>query len=100
MKKILFTFVALLLQAIICFNAFSGNEIIAQASCEGVKMYRQPGTSTEVLRSLNSTDRMVVVRRFNNTWTIVTINNQVGYVLHSELRNPSVQTLALHKSKK
>jgi len=53
-------------------------------------MYRQPGTSTEVLKALKSSDEIVVVRRYNSAWSIVTVDGQVGYVLTAELAKPQV----------
>jgi hypothetical protein len=60
-------------------------------------MYRQPGTSTEVLKALTNSDEIVVVRKYNNQWSIITINGQVGYILTSELTQAKpqpVKTLA------
>ncbi|GEO05443.1 hypothetical protein AAE02nite_31070 [Adhaeribacter aerolatus] len=52
---------------------------------ENVKMHRQPGTSTEVLKSLRSTDGIRYVRQYNQSWSIVLVDGQVGYVLTTEL---------------
>ena len=82
MKKIIFTF-ALLINTVLVF-AKPGQQL-AQATADNVKMYRQAGTSTQELMSLKSTDEVVVIRKHNANWTIVTINGQVGYVLSSEL---------------
>jgi hypothetical protein len=41
-----------------------------------------------VLKALKSSDEIVVVRRYNSHWTIVTVNGQVGYVLTAELAQP------------
>jgi hypothetical protein len=86
MKKIIFT-IALLAQTGFGF-ATDRQAATASARYENSKMYRQPGTSTEVLKSLKSTDEIVLVRRYNNSWTIVTVNGQVGYVLTAELAQP------------
>ena len=83
MKKIIFT-LALVAQTAFGFAA-DNKAITASARYENSKMYRQPGTSTAVLKALKSTDEIVVVRKFNNNWTIVTVNGQVGYVLTAEL---------------
>jgi uncharacterized protein YgiM (DUF1202 family) len=61
---------------------------VCRVSTENVKMYSQAGTSTEVLRSLKSTDEVQVVRKHNNFWSIVRVEGQVGYVLTSELALP------------
>ena len=83
MKKIILTF-AIVAQTAFAF-ATDNKAVTASARYENSKMYRQPGTSTEVLKSLKSTDEIVVVRKFNQSWTIVTVNGQVGYVLTAEL---------------
>ncbi|MGV3505042.1 MAG: SH3 domain-containing protein [Adhaeribacter sp.] len=93
MKKLLVIF-ALVLQSAFVFasgtQASSGNQgnMVARANYENTKMYRQAGTSTEVLRSLKSTDEVVVIRKHNSHWSIVTVDGQVGYVLTSELHRP------------
>ena len=95
MKKSLFI-LALSLQTAFVFAA-DKTEVLANARYENSKMYRQPGTSTEVLKALTSSDEIVVVRKFNNNWSIVTINGQVGYMLTSELAQAQpqpVKTLA------
>ena len=87
MKKISFT-IALLAQTAFGF-ATDNQAVTASARYENSKMYRQPGTSTEVLKALKSTDEIVVVRKYNNNWTIVTVDDQVGYVLTTELAKPA-----------
>lgn len=82
MKKLIFT-LALLMQTAVLF-AFN-NAALVRVAANNVKMYRQAGTSTEVVKSLQSTDNLVVVRKHNANWTIVTVDNKVGYVLTSEL---------------
>ena len=89
MKKLLFIF-ALSLQTAGVFAA-DNKAAMASARYENSKMYRQPGTSTEVLHSLNSTDEIVVMRKFNSNWSMVTINGQVGYMLTSELAQAKPQ---------
>jgi hypothetical protein len=88
MKRSIFTLLFLVQTVFV----FAGKETFARASFENVKMYRQAGTSTDVVQALISTDEVVIVRRFNETWTIVTVNGALGYVLTSEL--------ALQKNKK
>lgn len=87
MKKLLVIF-ALVLQSAFVFASGNQGAIVARANYENTKMYRQAGTSTEVLRSLKSTDEVVVVRKHNEHWSIVTVDGQVGYVLTSELHRP------------
>ena len=86
MKKIIFT-LALLAQTAFSF-ANDHQAVTASARYENSKMYRQPGTSTEMLKALKSTDEIVVVRKYNNNWTIVTVDGQVGYMLTTELAKP------------
>ena len=97
MKKLIFTF-AFLVQTALAF-ASNGNEILAQARQDNVKMYQQPGTAAPILKSLSTQDRIEVVRKFNTQWTIVVVDGQVGYVLHSELGKPQpFKTLAAAKT--
>lgn len=96
MKKSIFTF-ALLMQTVFVF-AFTGPTQIAQAKVDNVKMYRQAATSTEILKALHSSDEVVIVRKHNANWTIVTVNDQVGYVLTSEITmKKNVRNLAMNK---
>jgi uncharacterized protein YgiM (DUF1202 family) len=83
MKKLTFLF-ALIMSSSFVFATDQGTTL-ARANYENTKMYRQPGTSTEVLKSLKSTDQLVVIRKHNPHWSIVTVEGQVGYVLTSEL---------------
>jgi hypothetical protein len=86
MKKIILT-LALVAQTAFGF-ATDRQAVTASARYENSKMYRQPGTSTEVLKALKSSDEIVVVRRYNSAWSIVTVDGQVGYVLTAELAKP------------
>jgi hypothetical protein len=88
MKKIILT-LALIAPAAFGF-ATDHQAVTASARYENSKMYRQPGTSTEVLKSLQGSDELIVVRRYNSHWTIVTVDGQVGYVLTAELGKPQV----------
>jgi hypothetical protein len=85
MKKLTFLF-ALIMSSSFVFAGTDQGTTLARASYENTKMYRQPGTSTEILKSLKSTDELVVIRKHNAQWTIVTVGSQVGYVLTSELQ--------------
>lgn len=82
MKKLIFT-LALLIQTVFVFA--DAPAVIARAATNEVKMYRQAGTSSELLQSLKIADEVVLVRKHNADWSIVTVNGQVGYVLTSEL---------------
>jgi uncharacterized protein YgiM (DUF1202 family) len=87
MKKLLFIF-AFLVQALIVAATPHPAPAYSRVSAENVKMYRQAGTSTQVLRSLKSTDEVMMVRKHNSIWSIVNVEGQVGYVLTSELTRP------------
>jgi hypothetical protein len=93
MKKLTFLF-ALLLSSAFAFAGNNQSTTLARVNYENTKMYRQAGTSTEILKSLKSTDELVVVRKHNALWTIVTVDGQVGYVLTSEL-SPARDTRSL-----
>ena len=97
MKKLLFV-LALSLQTAFVFGA-DKTVMLASARYENVKMYRQPGTSTEVLKALTRTDEVVIVRKYNNNWSIVTSNGQVGYMLTSELGQAKPQSVKLFAKK-
>lgn len=86
MKKLLFT-LAILMQSVLVF-AWDNAAVIVRATANNVKMYRQAGTAAEVVKSLKSTDEVIMVRKHNTHWTIVTVDDQVGYVLTSELTPP------------
>ncbi|GEO06981.1 hypothetical protein AAE02nite_46450 [Adhaeribacter aerolatus] len=86
MKKIILTLV--LLAPTVFGFATDRQAVTASTRYENSKMYRQPGTSTEVLKALKSADEIVVVRRYNSSWSIVTVDGQVGYVLTAELAQP------------
>ncbi len=60
-------------------------KMYAWTYADSVKLFRQAGTSTEVLKVLNRTDKLRVVRPHNTTWTIVMADEIVGYVLTSEI---------------
>jgi len=95
MKNVILT-LALLLSTVLAFA--TGSEQVAQASYDNVKMYRQAGTSTDVLKALKSTDEIMVVRKHNANWTIVTVNGEVGYVLTSELiMKKDIRNIAMAK---
>ena len=91
MKKLILSF-ALLAQTAIGFAAEhqttghqNDNRMAVTTRYENVKMHRQPGTSTEILKSLNSNDDIQYVRQYNQSWSIVFVYGQVSYVLTSEL---------------
>jgi uncharacterized protein YgiM (DUF1202 family) len=90
MNKFLFTLAFLVQTLVVSAAAPNPNPkaAVSRVSIENVKMYSQAATSTQVLRALKSTDEVLVVRKHNNLWSIVTVDGQVGYVLTSELTQP------------
>lgn len=84
MKKLIFIF-ALLLQTVFTF-ATDPQPKIMRASTDNVNVYRQPSTSTEVVSTLKTDDKVTIVRQHDAKWYIVTINDQVGYVHRSKLK--------------
>jgi uncharacterized protein YgiM (DUF1202 family) len=97
MKKFILM-LALLIQTTVLVFAANEPVMIARASTDNVKMYQQPGTSTAVIRSLKTTDNVVVVRKYNHSWSIITVNEEVGYVLTSELAfQKEVKNIAMAK---
>jgi len=86
MKKIIFT-LALLVQVGFTMAAAPKITVEAQVRHENVKMFQQAATSTQVLETLNTTDRVQLVRKHNTQWAIVTVNGKTGYVLLTELAN-------------
>lgn len=90
MKKLLFI-LTLLVQTLLVSAAtpnFKPKVSVSRISVENVKMYRQPGTSAEVLVSLKSSDEVVLIRKHNANWSIVNVAGRIGYVLTSELTAP------------
>ena len=83
MKKLALIF-AFLLQTAFLFATDQENST-AVALYDNVKMYSQPGTSTEVVKALKNSEELFVVRKHNTNWTIVQVDGKVGYVLTSEL---------------
>ena len=99
MKKVIFT-LAMLVQVGFAM-ATEKNKIAAQARHANVKVYQQAGTASPLVKELSTADRVEVIRRFNDQWTIVMIDGVAGYVLHSELVKPAAQqTLASAPAKR
>ena len=74
-------------------------KMYAWVNADEVKLFRQAGTSAEVLRILNRTDKLQVLRAHNKTWSIIIIDDLVGYVLTSELNWKPSYTLYANKGK-
>jgi len=74
MKKLFFAF-ALTLQAAFVL----ANEPVKLKS-DNVNLYRQPSNKGEVVKVLNSTEDVMLVRKFNADWSIVTAGAESGYI--------------------
>lgn len=79
MKKLFFVF-ALLVQTTFVF----AQEPVKLKS-DNVNLYRQPTTKGEVIKVLNSTEDVLVVRRFDASWSIVTAGTESGYIHNTHL---------------
>jgi uncharacterized protein YgiM (DUF1202 family) len=88
MKKLLLILAFLIQTLVVSAAAPQPKSDVSRVSIENVKMYGQAGTSAEVLRSLKSTDEVLVIRKHNSNWSIVSVEGPVGYVLTSELSQP------------
>ncbi|RDC66164.1 SH3 domain-containing protein [Adhaeribacter pallidiroseus] len=97
MKKLLLS-LALMAQVGLTMAHDKANTTMVQVRNDNVKMFKQAGTSTPIVETIATTDRVELVRKFNKNWAIVLVNNKVGYVLLSELTNlkatPASRTLA------
>ncbi|PSR54842.1 hypothetical protein AHMF7605_15690 [Adhaeribacter arboris] len=58
-----------------------------QVRNNNVKMFQQAGTSTPIIETITIADRVELIRKWNNHWALVKVNDKVGYVLFSELTN-------------
>ncbi|MGV3505039.1 MAG: hypothetical protein ACO1O1_15125 [Adhaeribacter sp.] len=83
MKKIVLT-LALAVQGLFVL-AVEKQAVLVQPIHENVKMFQQAGTSSPVVQVLNSSDKITFVRRLNQTWDLVVVNDKPGYVLRSEI---------------
>lgn len=99
MKKLVLT-LAILVQAVFVFADNKKDLQVVKAKSENVKVYRQAGTAAEIVKSLATTDTVSYVRKFNDNWSIVTINGEVGYVLTSELVSEEAAPAVTAKAKK
>ncbi len=61
--------------------------VVVQSKYDNVKVFQQPGTSTTIIATVTTDDRVEFVRKWNRQWAIVKLNDKVGYVLFSELTN-------------
>ncbi|PSR54840.1 hypothetical protein AHMF7605_15680 [Adhaeribacter arboris] len=99
MKKI---FLSLVLIAQLGF-AMADNKnpvMVVQARYENIKMFMQPGTSTPIIETITTADRVELIKKWNTHWALVRVNDKVGYVVYSELSYlnakplPQTKTLA------
>ena len=97
MKKLLLSF-ALLIQ--VGFAVANDNKplLVVQVRNDQVKMFQQPGTSTPIMETLTTNDRVEFIKKWNTNWAMVRVNEKVGFILYSELMNlqekPQGKTLA------
>lgn len=79
MKKSLLA-IALLTQVIVVTA-----QVPSRVKSDNVNLYKQPGTKAEVVKLVNSTDEVMVVRKFNSQWSIVQVGAESGYIHNSHL---------------
>ena len=94
MKKLLLSFV-LVAQAVIVF----AQEPI-KLKVDNVKLYRQPTNEAPVIKVLNTTEDVMLVRKFNNQWSMVQAGSETGYVHNSRLakiKNKQVSAASAQK---
>ena len=65
-------------------------------------VYKQPSKDTQVVKVISEADEVALVRPFNNKWSIVTINKEVGYMSTFQLaqynKHQRAATLAKNKA--
>ena len=88
MKKLLIAS-ALFLQA-----AFVMAQEPVKLKSENVSLYRQPSTGAQVVKTLGTSDEVMVVRRFNAKWSIVQAGSETGYIHNSHLPKLKKQPVA------
>ena len=79
MKKLLLS-LALLFQV-----AFVFAQEPIRLKTDKVKLYRQPTNQAEVIKVLNTTEDVVLIRKFDMQWSIVQAGAETGYVHNSRL---------------
>ena len=84
MKKLL---LSLVLMIQLGFAMANDNKpvMVVQVKNDQVKMFQQAGTSTPIIYTIMTNDQVELIRKWNANWTMVKVNDKVGYVLHSEL---------------
>ncbi len=84
MKKVIFT-LALLVQVGVAALADNKEMAVTYARYNNVKIFQQASTSTAVIETVNTTDKVEFIRKHNSNWAIVSVNGKAGYVLLSEI---------------
>ncbi|MGV3538652.1 MAG: SH3 domain-containing protein [Rufibacter sp.] len=82
MKRLFILSAVMIMQVFVAF----AQEPTSYVNRKQVKMYRQPGIGTDVVRVLTPEDAITVVRQINNEWSLVQINGEGGYVLNDFLK--------------
>ncbi len=79
MKKLLLSF----------FLIAQGVIVMAQepirVKTNNVKLYRQPSNQAEVMKIINNTEDVMLVRKFNDQWSIVQAGAETGYIHNSRI---------------
>ena len=86
MKKLLFT-LAILFQVVVASAHKKTND-------PELTVYKQPSKESEVVKVITDSDSVATIRTFNNKWTIVTINKEVGYISSFQLAQHKKQQKA------
>lgn len=86
MKKLLLSF-ALLLQVGFAMAKDKNPYMVVRVRYNQVKMFQQPGTSTPIIETLTTADRVELIRKYKTNWAVVRVNDKIGFILYSELTN-------------
>ena len=84
MKKLLLS-LALLVQFGLAIADNKTPVMAVQVKNDNVKMFLQPGTSTPIIETISTADKVELIRKWNANWALVKVNDKVGYVVYSEL---------------
>lgn len=83
MKKLLLSLICVAQAAVV----FAQEPI--KLKTDNVNLYRQPSRSAEVMKVLSSTEDVMLVRRFDNQWSIVQAGAETGYIHNSRIPRPT-----------
>ncbi|QNF31929.1 hypothetical protein HUW51_04015 [Adhaeribacter swui] len=86
MKKAIFTLAIALQVFVASAHKKTGDQELT--------VYKQPSKDTEVIKVVSDADEVALVRPFNNRWSIVTINKEVGYMSNFQLAQYNKQQRA------